>query len=111
MNSAVLLRRYGPGKAWDRAGLYYLHPPMPQLLRDGGHEEIAYVMVQVQGDTAALYEADANGKLCGNRYERWQPLTRDDGEQRGMYVVANPSCTAALEAEGYTVVTLGEVTA
>ena len=111
MNTATLIRKYGKGTAWDRAGLYYLHPPLQQLLRDGGYEEIAYVMVQVQGDTAALYEADANGKLCGNRYERWQPLTRDDGEQRGMYVVANPSCTAALEAEGYTVVTMGEVTA
>lgn len=111
MNSAVLLRRYGPGKAWDRAGLYRLDPPLRQLLRDGGYEEIAYVMVQVQGDTAALYEADANGKLCGNRYERWAPLTRDDGEQRGLFVVDNPTCTGALEAEGYTVVPLGRMTA
>jgi len=69
------------------------------------------VLVTVVGDTAAFYACDAGGRLTGNRYERWQPLTRDDGEQRGMYVVANPSCTGALEAEGYTVVTLGEVTA
>ena len=104
---AALIRKYGPGKAWDRAGLYYLHPPMPQLLRDGGHEEIAYVMVQVQGDTAALYEADANGKLSGNRYERWTPLTRDDGEQRGLFMADVLTCAGALEAEGYVVVTNG----
>ena len=111
MKTATLLRKYGPGKAWDRAGLYYLNPPLRQLLRDGGYDEIAYVMVQVQGDTAALYETDANGKLSGNRYERWAPLTRDDGEQRGLFVVDNPTCTGALEAEGYTVVPLGRLTA
>ena len=111
MKTATLLRKYGPGKAWERAGLYYLHPPMPQLLRDGGHELHEYVLVTVVGDTAAFYACDAGGRLTGNRYERWQPLTRDDGEQRGLYVVANPSCTGALEAEGYTVVPLGRMTA
>jgi len=64
----------------------------------------------VQGDTADMYESDANGRLTGN-YAKWTPLTRDDGEPRGQYVVTNPSCTGALEAEGYTVVTMGEVMA
>ena len=110
MNTATLLRRYGAGTSWDRAGVYRLDPPLPQALRDGGYEHHAHVLVQVFGDTAAMYACDASGRLTGNRYERWQPLTRDDGEQRGLYVVANPSCTGALEAEGYTVVTMGEVT-
>ena len=110
MRRAVLIRKYGPCKMWDKAGVYYLDPPMPQLLRGGSHEHYRYVMVQVQGDTAELYECDANGKLTG-AYAKWTPLTRDDGEIRGLSVVNNPSCTGALEAEGYTIVTMGEMTA
>jgi hypothetical protein len=110
MKQAALIRKYGAGKAWGRAGLYYLNPPMPQLLRGGGYEYHQYVMVQVQGDTADMYASDASGRLTG-AYARWTPLTRDDGEARGVSVVAAPSCTGALEAEGYTVVAMGEVTA
>jgi hypothetical protein len=110
MNTASLIRKYGKGKAWDRAGLYFLNPAMPQLMRGGGHEYITYVMVQVHGDTVDMYESDANGQLTGG-YARWAPLTRDDGEARGVFMTDELTCTAALEAEGYTVVALGEVTA
>ena len=110
MNQAALIRQYGPGKMWDRAGLYYLNPPMPQLLKGGGHEYHQYVMVQVSGDTADMYASDANGKLTG-AYAKWVPLTRDDGEPRGLFNVTPLTCAGALEAEGYTVVTMGEVTA
>ena len=68
------------------------------------------VMVMVQGDTADMYEADASGKLTGV-YARWTPLTRDDGEIRGLFSVVPLTCTGALEAEGYTVVPIGEMTA
>jgi len=105
---AVLARKYGKGKAWDRAGLYYLDPPMPQVLRDGGYNYIPWVLVMVQGDTADMYESDANGKLTGV-YAKWTPLTWDDGTPRGMYGVDSPSCTGALEAEGYTISTWREV--
>ena len=110
MNKAALIRKYGRGKAWERAGLYYLDPPIPQRRKDGGYDYLRYVMVMVQGDTADMYEADANGKLTGH-YARWTPLTRDDGEIRGLWNVTPLSCTGALEAEGYTVVPLGEMTA
>jgi len=110
MKTATLLRKYGRGKAWERAGLYYLDPPMPQLLRNGGYEHYPYVMVQVHGVTADMYASDANGKLTGGFY-KWSPLTRDDGEERGLWNVTPLSCTGALEAEGYTVVTMGEMTA
>ena len=110
MKQAALIRKYGPSRMWDKAGVYYLNPPMPQVLKDGSYEYHRYVMVQVQGDTAELYECDANGKLTG-AYARWTPLTRDDGEIRGLSVVDAPTCSGALEAEGYTVVTMGEVTA
>jgi hypothetical protein len=110
MNQAALIRKYGAGKAWERAGLFYLNPPMPQMLRGGGYEYHQYVMVQVQGDTADMYASDESGRLTG-AYAKWDALTRDNGEPRGLYVVAHPSCTAALEAEGYTVVAMGEVTA
>ena len=110
MNTASLLRRYGPGKAWDRAGLYFLSPPMPQVLRDGSYDLVEYVMVQVRGDTVDMYQADHDGKLTGV-YAKWQPLTRDDGERRGVFMTDELTCTAALEAEGYTVVPLGKVTA
>ena len=82
MKKAALIRKYGKGAAWERAGLYYLDPPMPQLRKDGGHDYLRYVMVMVQGDTADMYEADANGKLTG-LYARWTPLTRDDGRSGG----------------------------
>ena len=110
MKKAALIRKYGKGAAWERAGLYYLDPPMPQLRKDGGHDYLRYVMVMVQGDTADMYEADASGKLTGV-YARWTPLTRDDGEIRGLFNVTPLTCTGALEAEGYTVVPLGEMTA
>ena len=51
MNKAALIHKYGKGKAWGRAGLSYLDPPMPQLRKDGGHDYLRYVMVMVQGDT------------------------------------------------------------
>ena len=110
MNTASLIRKYGKGKAWERAGLYFLDPPMPQLLRGGGYEHYPYVMVQVQGDTADMYESDASGRLTG-AYAKWVPLTRDDGEARGLFMADELTCTGALEAEGYEVVTMGEVTA
>ena len=110
MNKAALIHKYGKGKAWERAGLYYLDPPIPQRRKDGGHDHYRYVMVMVQGDTADMYEADANGKLSGP-YAKWTPLTRDDGEIRGLFNVVPLTCTGALEAEGYTVVPLGEMTA
>ena len=110
MKQAVLLRRYSPSKVWDKAGLYYLNPPMPQVLRDGNHEYHHYVLVQVQGSTADMYASDAIGKLTGV-YAKWLPLTRDDGEARGLFNVTPLTCAGALEAEGYTVVTMGEVTA
>ena len=109
MNTASLIRRYGKGRAWDRAGLYFLDPPLPQIVRDGTHEQHKYVMVMVQGDSSELYAADHNGTLRDGA--RWYPLTHDDMTPRGVRLVDNPSCTAALEAEGYTVVPLGEVTA
>ena len=51
MNKAALIHKYGKGKAWGRAGLSYLDPPMPQLRKEGGHDYLRYVMVMVQGDT------------------------------------------------------------
>jgi hypothetical protein len=110
VKQAALIRKYGAGKAWERAGLYYLNPPIPQILRGGGYEYHQYVMVMVQGDTADMYASDANGKLTG-AYAKWDALTRDDGEPRGLYVVADPTCTGALEAEGYQIVEMGQVTA
>ena len=107
---AALIRRYGRGKIWDRAGLYYLDPPMPQLLRDGTHEMHEYVLVTVVGDTAEMLACDKDGALP-RRVGHWLPLTRDDMTPRGLAVVDAPSCTAALEAEGYTVVAMGEMTA
>ena len=110
MNTATLIRQYGKGKSWEKAGLYWLNPPMPQALRGGGHEQIPYVFVMVQGNTADMYESDANGRLTGV-YAKWVPLTRDDGEPRGLFMADELTCTGALEAEGYTVVPLGQVTA
>jgi hypothetical protein len=104
--TATLIRKYGKGKAWDRAGLYGLSPPMPQVLRDGSHEQIEYVLVAVQGDTALMLASDKDGLLAAP-YARWLPMTRDDGEWRGVSVVENPSCAAALEAEGYEITDWG----
>ena len=110
MNTASLIRRYGRGRAWDRAGLYWLSPPMPQRLRCGSYDQWDYVLVSVRGDTVDMYGSDANGKLAAP-YARWTPLTRDDGEARGLFQADEMTCTGALEAEGYTVVELGKVTA
>ena len=110
MNTASLVRKYGKGKAWDRAGLYYLNPPMPQALKGGGHEHYEYVLVTVQGDTVSMYQSDVTGRLAGP-YARWLPLSRDSGERRGLFMADDLSCTAALEAEGYAVVPFGAVTA
>lgn len=100
--TARLIRRYRRCGMWERAGLYRLDPPIPQLMRDGTHEHYEYVLVEVQGDTADMLASNAKGELTGY-FARWQPLTRDDMEPRGLFMVDKLSCTGALEAEGYSV--------
>ena len=104
--TATLVRQFGKGKAWDRAGLYWLNPPMPQVLRDRTYEYHEYVLVTVRGDTADMYASDKDGKLTG-KFARWTPLTRDDGEARGLFMMDDLTCAGALEAEGYTITDWG----
>lgn len=105
MKTASLIRTYGQSRNWERAGLYWLSEPLSERLRDGSIAAHEYVLVRVLGDTADMVASDHKGRV-----DCWIPLKRADMEPRGEFMVERPSCTGALEAEGYTVVGLGEVT-
>lgn len=96
VKQAVLVRRFKPGRLGD-AAVYWLNPPIA-CDRWGDGETFSYVLLSTRGYTE-MFPADRNGKVLG-----WSDITTQDWS-----VDQVRTHEGLLEAEGYQLVTWGEV--